>query len=271
MADIDIERKRGAGTGSPWPWIIGLVVLALVAWGIWEWMRTDEQPVAVEAPMEMPATEPVTPAPTPMMGMSGQRLQMWARDSIPQMPAGTEMQIVQQGMDRVTSALDQLSRHGAMTQPGQTQPGQTQPGTQGNGELSQRIQQLRQQTQQVAGLDATTPQASNQTRQLFMQAVQALEEVARMPHMQGANLSSEIGSARSAAESVDANQPLTQQRQALQRYFESMGTAIARAEGHMGMGTGTQPGRMQPGQMQPGQMQPGQTQPGQTQPPRTGM
>jgi hypothetical protein len=246
MADIDIERKRTAGTGSPWPWIIGLVVVALVAWGIWEWMRTDEPPVAVEAPMEMPATEPAAP---PAMEMAGQRLQAWARDSVPQMAQGAEMQIVQDGMQRVTNALERLARTGTgtvqtqPTTPGQpATPGQPttpadqpvtgQPAQPTDAGVDQRLQQLRQQTQQLAGLDAATPQAANQTRQVFLQAVQVLEDLGRQPQLSQANLQNETGAARTAAESIDMNQPLAQQRQAIQRYFEAMGNAIGRAEQH---------------------------------------
>lgn len=253
MADIDIERKRSMKAGSPWPWIIGLVVLALVAWGIWEWMSTDEQPIAVEAPREMPATEPMTPAPA---ATAGQQLQMWARDSIPQMATGTEMQIVQQGMQRVTSALQQLSRSTATTQPqaqdtaapGTTPPNQTMPPTptQPSGAMDQQIQQLQQQTQQLSGMDANSPEAAGRTREVFMSAVQVLEGLSQTPQLQQANMTSQVNAARSAAEAVNANQPLTQQRQALQRYFESMGAAIARAEQHVGTGQATQQGQTPP-------------------------
>lgn len=62
MADINVERKGGAG----WLWwVVGLLALALVVWGIAELLETDEAEVAevVETvPME---TADVTPVTTP--------------------------------------------------------------------------------------------------------------------------------------------------------------------------------------------------------------
>lgn len=68
MADIDIERKGP----SIWPWIIGLLILALLVWGLVEMMGDDEDEVdadeaaVVEEPLE-PAPPPVTTAPAAAM------------------------------------------------------------------------------------------------------------------------------------------------------------------------------------------------------------
>ena len=65
MADIDIERK-GPGV---WPWIIGLLLLGLLAWAVMEWVDVDEPeavvPVAAvdPAPLAPVATDPPPPAP----------------------------------------------------------------------------------------------------------------------------------------------------------------------------------------------------------------
>lgn len=74
MADINLEKKSGPG---PWVWVAGLVVLALVVWGVVEFMgddRTaaderDTTPAAEQYPAEyetqqpLPRTEPYTPPP----------------------------------------------------------------------------------------------------------------------------------------------------------------------------------------------------------------
>lgn len=44
MADINIER-RGPGV---WPWIIGLLVLALLIWGLVEMFGNDGEPAVVD-------------------------------------------------------------------------------------------------------------------------------------------------------------------------------------------------------------------------------
>lgn len=74
MADIDIQKKRGPGV---WPWIAGLVVLALIVWGVMEMTGdrtaardTGAQPAAEQqAPTVGPApdmtTQPGTPGTDP--------------------------------------------------------------------------------------------------------------------------------------------------------------------------------------------------------------
>ena len=57
MAEINIERKEG---GSILPWILGLLLLALLIWGVYEMFDDDAAgDVAVAtAPEVMPATDP---------------------------------------------------------------------------------------------------------------------------------------------------------------------------------------------------------------------
>ncbi len=38
MADINVERKQGPGI---WPWIIGIIILALIAWWLFARGRND--------------------------------------------------------------------------------------------------------------------------------------------------------------------------------------------------------------------------------------
>jgi hypothetical protein len=73
VADINLEKKSGPGA---WAWIAGLVVLALIVWGVMEFTgddrRADDEaqttPAAeqwqVEQPQQpLPRTEPYTPPP----------------------------------------------------------------------------------------------------------------------------------------------------------------------------------------------------------------
>ncbi|MBW3549302.1 MAG: hypothetical protein KY442_00365 [Proteobacteria bacterium] len=61
MAKIDIERKK-----TVWPWIVGLIVLLLVIWGLFELLDNDAEPAmvppAATAPMTDPAVDPAEPA-----------------------------------------------------------------------------------------------------------------------------------------------------------------------------------------------------------------
>lgn len=57
MADINVQR-RGA---SFWPWLLGLIVLALLIWGIMELFDRDDDEVAQAAPAPA-VVDPIPPA-----------------------------------------------------------------------------------------------------------------------------------------------------------------------------------------------------------------
>lgn len=48
MADIRIEEKKGTPI---WPWLLGLLLLALVGWGLYEAFDTDDDMVAENTEM----------------------------------------------------------------------------------------------------------------------------------------------------------------------------------------------------------------------------
>jgi hypothetical protein len=68
VAEIRIDRKSGP---SPWLWVVGLVVVALVIWGVVEFMGDDRRagdtapetaaPAAEQYQVE-PQPQPYTPA-----------------------------------------------------------------------------------------------------------------------------------------------------------------------------------------------------------------
>jgi hypothetical protein len=58
MADINIDRKRA----SVWPWILGLIVLALLIWALYELFdRDDDLPETVGA-LTQPTPAQLAPA-----------------------------------------------------------------------------------------------------------------------------------------------------------------------------------------------------------------
>lgn len=52
MAEIDVERKRG----GMWGWIIGILVLALVAWAVFQFVLSPDSPPATEG-IEQPTQQ----------------------------------------------------------------------------------------------------------------------------------------------------------------------------------------------------------------------
>jgi len=62
MAEIEIQRKQGA---SPWAWLLGLIVLGLIAWAVWAAMTGDRATVTASSDATTPVVTPNTAAPTP--------------------------------------------------------------------------------------------------------------------------------------------------------------------------------------------------------------
>jgi hypothetical protein len=60
VAEIKVERK----SPSVWPWIIGLLILALLVWGLTELMTGNTDPVLPET-ADSPAVQAAEPAPFP--------------------------------------------------------------------------------------------------------------------------------------------------------------------------------------------------------------
>ena len=76
MAEINVERKDA----SIWPWVLGLLLLGLLAWGVYELLDDDAPEVAtapavVDAPVApvAPVVDPAAPAvpPAPAVGTPG--------------------------------------------------------------------------------------------------------------------------------------------------------------------------------------------------------
>lgn len=63
MAEINIERKKNI-----WPWIIGLLVLLLLIWGVTEMMDNDDDAYAPVPAATSPTTDPATAAPDATIG-----------------------------------------------------------------------------------------------------------------------------------------------------------------------------------------------------------
>ena len=50
MANIPVEKESGS---SAWLWILGLIVLALIVWGLWAWVADDDAEVAADGETEV--------------------------------------------------------------------------------------------------------------------------------------------------------------------------------------------------------------------------
>ncbi len=51
MAQLDIQEKRSSTT---WAWVIGIIVIALIIWGLWELFDRDADEIAPATSMANP-------------------------------------------------------------------------------------------------------------------------------------------------------------------------------------------------------------------------
>jgi hypothetical protein len=107
VADINIDRKSGPG---PWVWVAGLVVVALLIWGVMEFTgddrRADDARDTTPAAEQFPEQQPVQPLP---------QEQPYAPPADPAAPGTTGPGTTDPGT----------------TDPGTTDPGMTGPGNPG--------------------------------------------------------------------------------------------------------------------------------------------
>lgn len=215
MTQIEIQRKRGPGA---WPWIIGLLVLALVVWGVVEFMDADDEAAVAtnSAAEEAAPAEPVTgPAPLtqPEAPTAGARFQAWVRDSAAALEQmGRQHEYTREGLQRLRAALEELiAREQAP-------------------ELQQRLEQVREQVQQIEQSEPTSSQHAGAAQQAFTAVVGALETLRQQPHLQQADMQQHVDAARQQAESLQTQQPLLEQRAIVHQFFEAAGAAIQAAE-----------------------------------------
>lgn len=215
MADIDIQRKQGPG---PWPWLIGLLALALIIWGVWEWMDTDEDMyVTTDTQEQVAPLEPASPTETPALPeqSEAQRFMAWVRDSgAAAQQMGREHEYTRAGLQRLSQALESLIVR-------DTAPA-----------MQQHLQTVRQQVQEVEQSEATSTEHAAQVKQAFNAVVDAMEQLAQREHMQQAQLGEHVDAARSAADSLNEDSPLLEQRDAVHSFFRSMAQALEVAERH---------------------------------------
>jgi phage shock protein A len=211
MADIDIQKKER----GPWGWIIGLLALVLIIWGITEVVGRDDADLAtitdpVEEGLVTPAAEQVG---EPAASTPGARLDAWMRDSAEALDAmGRQHEYTREGISRIAAAIENLVAR-------DTAPA-----------MQQHVRTMRQQVSALESSDPSSRDHAGQAKQAFVSAVDALEELAQRPHLGGADLDQPLEAARSAAESMAADTPLLEQRARVHEFFSRMSDAITRAE-----------------------------------------
>lgn len=214
MADINIQRKEGVAW---WWWVIGLLVLLLLGWAIVSMMGgRDSERVAAVDPYAYPAGETASVAgaatdPTVAVGPVEvlEPVQQYLATCAPREPTrmGMDHQYTSDCIDRLVAAAEALIRS---------------PNLQGVNAQSQ-IQEARQKADQLRQSAAESTRHSSLTRDALISAGSMLQAIQTQRYP---GLSSQIDQLRESAQQVSGSEPLLEQREAIQRYFQLAGDAL---------------------------------------------
>lgn len=206
MADINVERKGP----SIWPWIIGLIVLALLIWLLTELFSDDTDTAAVVT--DPVATEPMATAPPmdPAMGAPGMEtlpaeVQSYLTACTEQ--GGTPAGDMAAEHQFTVSCFEQL--HTAMNAVSTTQ-------TTATADVTSRLQTMHTSVQQLQASDPSATTHANMTRDAATSAANAFQA------LRGGT----AGTVQQAAEGIQANTQLLEQRDAVHNFFREAGNEL---------------------------------------------
>ena len=198
MAEINIERKER----TTWPWLLlGLLLVALLAW--WLLSRNDGTDFATSQDTAAYAdtTNTMTPAAGTVAatGAVGDFVQ-WTRDNQARGAADTTHEYTTEGIRHLAGAIQAVAQRGDTA----------------GASIGSVADSMRTHAEALQRNWQSTNHA-NHVRLAFMQAAGALERLREQRFPQAATTVAQV---RAAAERVQGTQPLLQQRQSVQQFFE---------------------------------------------------
>ena len=211
MADIDVVKKGP----SIWPWIIGLLVVALLIWGLAEMLGGDDDEVVVDVPTEEIA--PVAVATDDDMNMGTAAVPAVVTeftDNCAVSPAnadmGLEHRFTADCIRRLAGAIDEVVDENDIE----------------NADVDQRLSNFRQMAD---ALDASGPEAtdhSNMVRNVFMAASDLMSSVYQASYSTVGAMGTEVSQVRDAAQAIQADGQLLNQQSAVTTFFREAGEAV---------------------------------------------
>lgn len=207
MADIDVTRKGP----SIWPWIIGLLVLALLIWGLAEMLGDDDDDI------DPITTEEVIPAPVavedPGLGAVPPVVTEFAETcavSTANADMGAEHRFTTDCVRRMTAALDGVIQRNNIS------------GT----DVDQRLANFRQMADALEGSSPEATDHANMVRNVFMSASDLMSAVYQASYSTVQQMGPEVTQIRDAAQAIQGDTQLLNQQDAVTTFFREAGEAI---------------------------------------------
>lgn len=209
MADIDVERKKA----SIWPWIIGLLVLALLIWALMEMFESDEPEVVgtdpVAAPVVMPdAAAPMDTAMPP--ALSTYMADCTQEQGAPSQDMGMEHQYTVNCLQQLREALNSLITREQVA----------------DTNVSARFDEYTSTVQQLEGSDPSATTHAGLTREAATTAAEVIAAMEGAWFAGNQQVQSAASEVRSAAEGIQANVQMLEQRDSVRGFFREAGDAV---------------------------------------------
>lgn len=208
MADINIEKK--SSNKPVWPWILGLLVLIGVIWGIAE--MTDNEPerdqmAVAEEPYEQ---EPIATDPQANRLEENPQTQsfvLYINESDVKDRIAEDHQVTGEALMRLSGALEGLSQN--------------------NGAHTQQIEEIRQTAQQIQ-TSAQSEQHAGMVKSAFTTAANVLGQIQQNQFPDAAE--SEVQDLQETSRELKVNEQLSEQKDDVEDFFEKAADAIEKME-----------------------------------------
>jgi hypothetical protein len=219
MAEIKLERKEGAAV---WPWILALIVLALLAWAAWTFMRGDRTatttaPLTGTTPITGTAAPPQEAGPLPQQAHTFINDCSVAEGAVPP-GMGLEHEFSVNCFERLADSMQVV----AAQRP--ADPG-----------ITQQIDTMRERARQIRESDPASLDHSNWSRQAAEAGAAAFESMHQTWHSGNQQVQSAVQNIRQTAEQIQPAQLMTEQQPHLRSFFRQSGEALRAM--HQGQGT----------------------------------
>lgn len=219
MAEIDLQRKRGR---SWWPWLIGLLVLLLLIWVLAEVLTPDVERDTVP-PDTVGAPTAVVVAPAQEYGTAEE-----ARAALPGSVQEYEESCTRAGAEPADMGRQHEFTVNCMQLMAASFDAAIQSDTIGEVALDERVEAFRSSAERLEQSDPSARTHADIVAESMRSAADLLTTLReeRLPEDQ--EIAGATERVREAAESMTSDEPMLEQQDTVEQFFQAMGTALQR-------------------------------------------